>query len=275
MEVVLEKQGKRERPDIGHLEHVAMGLKMQPTIARIFEDEHGVVLKELDISGTHAKHEWLRSHFDFVTADGTALVETKNYNDAVINKYSEPGDSVRVPAGDYYQCLHEAVVYGVSTVYLAVLFGGQRFRSFKLDFTEEEKESLIQRLANVWAHVVVGTLPEPQSPEEVKIAFPVSQERVVIANAEYERLAVQLARVKAHIKELEAQEETATAALQKAMGTAEEMQTVDGRTLATWRSSKPRKGFATDLFKVGYPELYESFVVERAGNRTFLLKQKA
>ena len=199
MEIVLEKQGKRERADIGHLEHVAMGLRMQPTIARIFEDEHGVVLKELDISGTHRAYPWLRSHFDFVTVDNTALVETKNYNEAVINKYSEPGEPVRVPPGDYYQCLHEATVYGVETVYLAVLFGGQRFRSFRFDFSEEEKGELIKKLAEVWAHVQVGTLPEPQSAEEVKIAFPASQPGVVMATAHHEWLAAQLAQVKAQI----------------------------------------------------------------------------
>ena len=30
---------------------------------------------------------WFRSHFDFISADGRVLVEAKNYNAAVRNKF--------------------------------------------------------------------------------------------------------------------------------------------------------------------------------------------
>jgi hypothetical protein len=59
------------------------------------------------------------------------------------------------------------------------------------------------------------------------------------------------------------------------MGDNAEIQTLDGRTLATWKSAKPSKRFSADLFKSAYPDIYESFVVEQPGSRRFLLKEKA
>jgi hypothetical protein len=59
------------------------------------------------------------------------------------------------------------------------------------------------------------------------------------------------------------------------MGNNAEIQTLDGRTLATWKSAKPSKRFSADLFKDAYPDIYESFVVEQPGSRRFLLKERA
>jgi len=274
-EVVAEKIGRAERPDLSEVEVVQMGLRMEATIGAFASEELGQLKALGDSVATHPKHPWLKSHGDFMAQDNSFLVECKNYNALHIHQYSEPGEPVRVPNSDWAQCCHEAACFGVDTVYLCILFGGQRFRTFRLDFSEDEKEGQISQMAKLWALVEAGTLPDPETVSQCKAAYPASTEGIATASLELEHAAKRLAGIKASIKAFEAEEDRLQTALQRAMGDAGEMQTLDGRTLATWKSAKPSKRFSADLFKSAYPDIYESFVVEQPGSRRFLLKEKA
>ena len=87
VEAILIKQGKHEREDISDLEPVRMGHIMQPLIGRLAQDRLGIELKDADYALTHSKESWLKSHFDFIAADGETLVEAKNYNAQVRSKF--------------------------------------------------------------------------------------------------------------------------------------------------------------------------------------------
>jgi len=274
-EVVAEKIGRSERPDLSEVEVVQMGLRMEATIAAFASEELGQLKALGDAVATHPRYPWLKSHGDYMAQDNSFLVECKNYNALHIHQYSEPGEPVRVPAADWAQCCHEAACFGVSTVYLCILFGGQRFRTFRLDFSEDEKEGQISRMSKLWTMVEFGVLPDPETVSQCKAAYPASTDGVATASLELEQAAKRLAGIKASIKAFEAEEDRLQTAIQRVMGDAGEMQTLDGRTLATWKSAKPSKRFSADLFKAAYPDIYESFVVEQPGSRRFLLKEKA
>ena len=274
-EVVAEKIGKAERPDLSEVEVVQMGLRMESTIAAFASEELGKLKALGDAVATHPKHPWLKSHGDYMAQDNSFLVECKNFNALHIHQYSEPGEPVRVPNADWAQCCHEAACFGVDTVYLCILFGGQRFRTFRLDFREDEKDGLIQKMAKLWAMVETNTLPDPETVSQCKMAYPASAEGIATASLELEQAAKRLAGIKASIKAFEAEEDRLQTAIQRAMGDNAEIQTLDGKTLATWKSAKPSKRFSADLFKSAYPDIYESFVVEQPGSRRFLLKEKA
>ena len=270
-EVLREKWGEIERPDLSGIEAVRMGLMMQPAIADIFTDVTKISTSPLDDAGTHRTQPWLRAHFDFVTEDG-GLLEVKNFNIATINKYSEMDEPVRIPEADYIQCLHEAVVRDVPHVYFAVLFGGQQFRYYKLEFTPAEKEAFIQRAAQWWGFVNSRLLPEPTNSEEATIRFPRSMEGYVTADATVEALARELRGVKNQIKSLEEYEEKATFVLQNFMKENSTLMNVAGETLATWKSAKGSKRFDAKAFKEALPDTYAQFEKESAGSRRFLVK---
>ena len=141
VEVIMQKQGKIDPPDLSQIEAVQMGHVMQPIIGRLAQDKLKMELKDADYPLTHPDHTWLRSHFDFISTDGRVLVEAKNYNINTRNKFDV--DANRIPPADYAQSLHEATVHRVDRVILAVLFGGQEFQTFDFTFTDEEKENLI------------------------------------------------------------------------------------------------------------------------------------
>ena len=271
VEAILIKQGKHEREDISDLEPVKMGHIMQPLIGRLAQDKLGIELKDADYALAHNKESWLKSHFDFISADGATLVEAKNYNAAYRNKF-DPEEN-RIPAADYIQLLHEATVHNVSKIYLAVLFGGQEFQTFYFEFGDDEKEAFVQSQAKLWAYVVSGDTPTPESVEQTKLVYPQSTaDTVIVATQPIEQAIEYLRQAKSQIKAIEAKAEAVELQIRNLMQDKAEIRSVDGSTLVSWKSAKPSMRFSADLFKTAYRDLYDRFVIEQPGSRRFLVK---
>jgi len=267
---ILIKQGKMEREEISDLEHVKMGHVMQPVIGRLAQERLGIELKDAAYPLTHPRESWLRSHFDFISADNKVLVEAKNYSSFMRSKF-DPEIGL-MPDADRIQCIHEATVHGAEIVYLAVLLGGSEFITVRQEVTPEMKEEHVKWCARWWGHVVANTLPEPQTVEECKISFPVSEEGTVIASKELETAARNYSYYSKLRKEAEDQEENCKQALMKAMGSKSVLSTIDGTVLATWKSAKASAKFNATAFKAAYPQMYDQFVQDVPGSRRFLVK---
>jgi len=270
VDAILEKQGKKQIPDLSGVEAVQMGHVMQPVIGRLFQDKHKMELKDADYSLTHPKHDWFRSHFDFISADGTVLVEAKNYNAGVRNKFD--ADTNRIPDPDYAQLVHECACHGIDRIFLAVLFGGQEFVTFEFNISQAEQDDLIQRMAKLWAFCKTDTLPPAETIEQTKLMYPQSSEDALIANQQLEQLVDTLRKYKAQSKMLDDEIEKMEVMVRNAMGEKGSIMSFTGETLVTWRTSKPSMRFNTDLFKQAMPDIYQQFVVEQPGSRRFLVK---
>ena len=269
-DAVLEKLGVKEREDISHIEAVQMGHVMQPIIGRLAQDKLGMELKEADYALTHPKETWMRSHFDFISADGQTLVEVKNYNAAVRNKFDSEANII--PAADMAQLIHEAACHNINDIVLAVLFGGQNFEVFKFTIEEAQKEQLIQDMAKFWAHVASKQYPEPETTEQAKLIYSVSAPTSITAPQSLEQMCQALSYTKEQLSKWETEEEKLKLEIQKFMGVNSELVTLDGRVLATWKSSKGSMSFDKKLFEQSMPDLYKQFVRETTGSRRFLVK---
>ena len=269
-EAVLEKLGLKERPDLSNVEAVQMGHVLQPLIGRLAQDKLQIELKDADYALTHPKEGWLRSHFDFISADGQTLVEAKNYNASVRNKFdSEAGI---IPAADMAQLIHEAACHNVQNIVLAVLFGGQNFETFSFTIAEAQKEELIKDMARFWGAVATKTPLDPETTEQTKLIYAQDKGTSIVAPQPIEKAAEALRYVKDQIKQLEEKEEQLMVALQGHMQWCSELTSFDGRVLATWKNTKPSKKFDAKLFQAQMPDLYEKFMTEVPGTRRFLLK---
>ena len=270
-EVILTKQGIIEIEDLSEIEAVQMGHVLEPVIGRLAQDKLGVELTKIEESLTHAKHPWFKSHFDFAGKQNgkTILVEAKNYNAATRSKFDISGIC---PPADMAQLVHEAAVFGVDMVYLAILFGGQEFVLIPFNITEEQKEDLIKQMAVIWGHVQAGTTLPPETVEQVKLLYPVSTEEVKTASASVEQACLALAQIKANIKHLETQEEQYDTLVRGYMQDKATLATIEGRVLATWKSAKPSVKFDAKLFQEAMPDIYKQFMREMPGSRRFLLK---
>ena len=270
VEVIMQKQGKIDPPDLSQIEAVQMGHVMQPIIGRLAQDKLKMELKDADYPLTHPDHTWLRSHFDFISADGRVLVEAKNYNINTRNKFDV--ETNRIPPADYAQILHEATVHRVDRVILAVLFGGQEFQTFDFTFSDEEKENLIKDMAIYWGHVKADTLPAPETLEATKLIYPKDNGQSITATQAMETAIAQLKEIKGLVKQYEEKAEQIETAIRASMQDYADIVSINGETLVTWRAAKASKRFSSDLFKQSMPEVYEQFVVEMPGSRRFLVK---
>ena len=269
-DVILTKLGLMDIPDLSHIEAVQMGHVLEPVIGRLVQDRLKVELSKIEESLTHPKEVWLKSHFDFVGKQNgkTILVECKNYNMAVRNKF----EGTSIPSADMAQLVHEATVFGVDTIYLAVLFGGQELFLQDFHITEEMKLDLIKNMAEVWARVLTKDPLPPESTDQVKLMFPFSDDSSKTASHSVEMACAQLAMVKGNIKALKAQEEALQTLIQGYMGEKGSLFSLDGKVLATWKSAKASKKFDAKAFQSAMPDIYEQFVGEFPGSRRFLIK---
>ena len=270
VQVYLEKIGEEVPEDISHIEAVQWGLRLQEPIARAVGDRLNVQLKELDIEGTHINHPWMRSHFDFVSADGKTLYEIKNYNAANRGKFGDDGSS-DVPAADLAQCLHEAAVYGVQDVRLCVLFGGQELCIYAIDADTASQEALILQEAALWAHIQRQQPPDSQVPEDLRKIFNQDNGSTVWANQDIAIACQHLKALKEQIKAAEAEQDRLEGQIQAAMGNASIL-AYDEQILATWKAAKSSMKFDSKRFQKEMPKVYEQYQAEIPGSRRFLIK---
>lgn len=271
IDVILEKRGQKELDDLSDNEAVQMGKRLEQTIGQIFEEQTGIGARHFEDAKTHPKEVWFKAHTDFLTADG-GLLEVKNFNGTKINDYSEMDEPVRMPEADYIQCLHEATVFDVPHVYFAVLFGGQRFRFWKLEFTADQKAEFVQRAASWWGLSQAGDLPPPETNDQAKLVYATDRGGYVVASREVEQVVAALKNIKEQIKPLEDAQERAEVMLKKVLGDKSEIVDVTGRSLITWKASKSSMAFDAKAFQEAYPDLYNQFKREKDGSRRFLVK---
>ena len=271
-EVYLQKTGQKDRPDLSDVEPVQMGIHLQEPIMRIAAGRWGWEFKDADYTLRHPKHDWLASHFDYISADGKTLFEIKNLGVHQRKKYGDDGTEL-ISERYRAQCLHEQIVHeGVENIILVVLFGGQELCHFPQNFTQLEAEAHIRAMAEFWAQVQTKNWNPTTMADAVKDLYRVDDGSDMVANAALETACQQLQAIKAKMKEYEDAEEGLKQMIQTAMKEKATLKSFNGDILATWKTSKPSKRFSADLLKQALPETYEKFVVEQPGSRRFLVK---
>jgi len=153
-----------------------------------------------------------------------------------------------------------------------ILFGGQRFRFWKIDVTDEMKDELIKRAAAWWAHIEAGTYPDPETPDQARVVWKQDNEGSIVATATVETMCAQLRNLKDQLKEYEEMEAKLVVQIQNYMASNAVLESIDGRVLATWKTAKASNRFSADLMKKSMPDIYDKFVVPTAGSRRFLVK---
>jgi predicted phage-related endonuclease len=272
LDVLLEKRGEKERADLSGIEAVQMGIFLESAIGRLWEEQTGISVRDLDIAGTHSTEPWLRAHGDFWTGD-KGLLEIKNFGDHQFKKYPDMDDHwSKLPEQDIVQCIHEATVFDVDHIYFAVLFGGQRFRWWRIDVTPEMKAAFIQRAAGWWAMHKTGQLPSPETVEQAQNVYRKDDGSQIVADKLAEEYVQALDHIKKSIKTWEEKEELAKAWLMSYMGDKAELVNVAGDILVTWKTAKPSKRFNAKRFEQENPKLFEQYKDETAGSRRFLVK---
>lgn len=257
---------------IEQTEQQAMGLIMQPVIARLYEGRTGMVLKDLEgVTMFSDAVPFMGSHFDYQVKGQRRLVEAKNFHDRRAREFGDPG-SDDVPMDCLVQCLHEGFVFGADSVDLAVLFGGQKFEIYTIQVGGSAIEMLINKLTEFWSLVQRNEPPPPQTNADVRALFKRDNGTEVVASHGVEQACNDLKQIKERIKEAETMADQLAVIVKRSIGDNAVLRAQAGHILATWKNSKDGKVFNKKAFEAQNPSLYESFLHEKTGNRPLLLK---
>jgi hypothetical protein len=141
-----------------------------------------------------------------------------------------------------------------------------------LDITPDMMLDHVKWCAKWWGYVASNTEPEPETIEQARLLFPVSQDSVATANADLESIIARLQSLTEQRKSMEEAEEQHKLAVMRFMANRDVLSAVDGSVLATWKSAKGSKKFDATAFREAYPQMYDQFVREVPGSRRFLIK---
>lgn len=249
---------------------IEWGNRLEPVIRQKYADVTGIPVTIPNTTFRHPEHPFMIANVDGLLPDGSVL-EIKTARSGA--DWGEEGTD-EIP--EYYltQVQHYMAVTGAKMCDVAVLIGASDFRIYHVDFDPEIAAMLIEEEKAFWQRVIDRNPPAPRTYAEASAAFPRSKAQAVEASDEILHEAIELESVNRQIDELKERKEELQGLITSFMGESDTLATA-GRTIATWKTSKPRVTFDSATFKAKHPDLYAQYLKEGVASRRFLLKIKS
>lgn len=265
LELWLDKRGELE---VSENDSMRWGTILEPVVRQEYANATGREVVCPQVVLRHPVHK-----FAIVNVDGIAnqsrLYEGKTARTA---EGWGPAGSDEVPQEYLIQVQHGMAVASLEVADIAVLIGGSDFRIYTIEADRELQEMLFDLEAAFWAMVESGTPPSPVNGADVKRRWRTSTTRSVQATPDVLSAVQQLSRVKAGIKEAEAECDRLEAIVQTHMQDAAELIGGKGKPIATWKSVIACPRFDMARFRNERPEVFREFLKDPSPQRRFLLK---
>lgn len=269
LDLYLEKKGlSKEETVINDAIH--FGNLLEDVVAQEYARRKGVYVAVQEEMIRHPKHDFMFANIDRWVNNKEYVLECKTAGAFKKSEWGEQED--QVPENYWVQCAWYAAVCDVPKVDIAVLIGGQDFRIYTYERNKELEERLIEIGHNFWYnHVLKDIPPEPINVYDTKKLYPQDAGEILEAPQDIVEKLERLKQLKLEQKEKEKEASELECQIQAFMGSASSL-TLDGKTLVTWKNSKPRVGLDTQKLKELYPGVYLECVKESASSRPFVLK---
>ena len=250
------------------------GRDAEPMIAKWVEEELDVAVAVDGFVKFHPKHDFLATNLDgeIFHKDGTkSILEIKTANSLARQSWG-----AELPIQYYTQIQGQMLITGLRKAYVAILtFGYAGPESFEIqeyDYNPEFAEMVVNKCVDFWYnHVVTEIAPDPSNAEDLKKMYPDSNGASMEASIELKHQIETLKELKSLKRDLEGSIKGLEVAIKSEMAGCE-LITFGEDTLATWKSSKPRKVFDRSDFQKSNPDEYAKYVKESGVSRTFRLK---
>lgn len=183
---LLPPWGGNERTDIGRL--------LEEPVAREYARRTNRKLRKCNEVVRDKIHPFLGGHPDRLVIGEPAGVEVKTVGWG-FEKWSKPGEPLKVPRDYYVQCQHYMLVTGRSTWDLVALFGLQQIRWYTIVRNETVIRALREKGCEFWEKYVVGPDLPPiegkRAERWIRERFPApTGPTFVVANAEQREIIV-------------------------------------------------------------------------------------
>jgi putative phage-type endonuclease len=262
--------GLAEAPDAEKLRFFKRRKAFEPLAAEIFEEETGKRIVRMNHRYGHAQHDFIRAEIDAETGD-SINVEIKTVHPYAAKAWGESG-SDDLPEYVAAQALHGLAVTGRDLAYVLALIGLDDVRIYPVARDDDACEALVKFECDFWERYVLPKIPpDPTSLADMAKRWPRDTGATVTASQEIEIYCRELAELKANIKTLEGKKAKCEAAIKAQLGEAATLIDLQGKTLATWKTSTSKQ-LDTKALRSAHPQLADAFSNETTMRR-FLLKQ--
>ena len=238
---------------------IEAGIAFEPAIRKLYSTKTGRTVYDPGFA-QHEKYKYIVGNVDGICDDRILEVKNSRYEwDAVPTEY-------------YFQVQHYMFLHDKPLADIAVMFSGQDFRIFTIERDIKLWEYIIPIYEDFWKCVESDTPPELTTLSDVNTAYKNSKDTSIILSDDTISEIERLRQIRASIAELEAEKAQCEMQIkselkENAVGT-----DASGKTLVTWRTTKPRTTFDTSRLKNENPELYQQYLTTGNTSRTFLLK---
>jgi predicted phage-related endonuclease len=159
----LQKTGRQDPEDLSGNLAVQMGTFTEPLNIFWFEKHTGHMVLDNGASVVHPTLSWMRCNLDGRTVFPDALFEAKH-----VSAFSKDEEIVQ----RYYpQLQHCMAVTGLTMAFLSVFFGNSKWAFFDIKADPAYQQTLIEKEAEFWQHVVDDVEPSDGDSTKVKVSF--------------------------------------------------------------------------------------------------------
>lgn len=276
LDVFNEKTGRVMPADLSDNQRVHFGNVLEDIVAQEYGRRHGVNVRRRNLTTRHSSTPWMTANIDR-SVDGERKVLECKTADAWTYKNWGPDGTDQVPDSYLLQCAWYMSVLGYDLADLAVLIGGNDFRTYYFERDHDLEEMVVRKAGEFWfGNVIAGVPPAPTCDRDLATLYARDEGSLVVATPEIAEEMQTIANLKADINRLEKALNGHLFAVKSFMGgSMEVLNEDDGTRLATWKSSKDGETFDKADFKKQMPALYESYCSTKVGARPFLTKIKA
>ena len=170
----LKKTGQLEEDKIPANDIRYIGNLLEEPIARLFSEIHSLPLEEVDDTLKHPEHPWMICHLDRKVVGKDEIVECKNISLRSFMAYQWGNEFTdQIPLNYLVQVQHQLAITGYKHAYIAVLVGGNQFKTYEVIRDENIISKLIEKELYFWEeHVLKKIPPDPLDSEDISNIYP-------------------------------------------------------------------------------------------------------
>lgn len=263
----LEKTGQAEPDDLTKVEAVQLGTELEDFVARKFARETGKQVRKKSKMYVHRDYPFMAAHIDRLITGTDEILECKTCGAYKEDEWAEVVETVekdgkteervieKVPKEYLLQVTWYLGITGKKVAYIAVLIGGQKFKTRKIEFDKELFDIMVDMAKEFWNCVQTKTPPAlaPEDNSVIATVFPNPDEEF-IENQEIEQNIVKLKQIKDDISVLTGEKDMLEAEIKNAIG--EHLGILTEKFKVTWAKCQQTK---VDTEKLKADGLYDSY----------------
>lgn len=240
-------------------EAMEAGITFEPAIREWYSNKTGRTVYDPGFT-KHEKYPFIVGNVDGLCEDRVLEIKNSGY------------EWDTIPTDYFFQVQHYMYLHQKRFADLAVVFRGQHFKIFTVEQDLSLWDYILPIYADFWRCVETDTPPDLSTLSDVDEAYRNSKESSIILPQD---VLVELEKIKAlktQIAELEDEKSESELAVKQALKDNAIGTDANGKTVVTWRTSKPRRTFDSKRFREENPEMYDEYITENEGTRPFLVK---